>query len=472
MTGSLNRLLSTAILILVCTAASAQLAPHDISRPPENTATGQDDQESAVYTEKPEPSVQEQPLGRLPIDGFGTLEEKNGGLPATIWNGSSRDRLDFPMEQINTGIANDTLRNLLTKLLMTEATPPQGQSEINWLALRVSVLLNMGQDNKVREIIAALPPSIASQHMLQLQAELELAHGEYDKACNEPHPDTTKLDAKSARFWQKLNIMCQAYRGKHDEAALGLDVLNETNSSIPLFVEEIHRVNDRNYPTTALPRTLSLFDFGLIRMAKDMDRLKDHLDSLPNIAVKYLGEDEEADIKLREKATTRSRQLGLVSDADADKAQQQPFSPALTGDVTTLVNALGSGNPPGDADNTIIEHLTLDDINTQDSRRIERLLSLMQIFGYKVPEPVWAKLFSNRNRYDGEVPPALWLDALYQASQGNRKGEVVVLSALMLGTVNADKTSDLVLLTVINALKIAGFEKEAREIAYAAAKND
>lgn len=436
----------------------------------------QDDQDTADqgfvgYTEKPETPVQETPLPKPPVDSFGTLEASNGGLPATIWAGSSRDTLDFPMSQINTGITNDTLRNLLVKLLMTQAQPPQGRADINWLALRVSVLLNIGQDDKVLEIIAALPPSIASQHMLQLQTELELARGDIDKGCAERRPDTTQLDEKSALFWQKLNILCRAHGGKPEEASLGLDVLNETNSSTPLFAEEIHRINDRNYTMSALPKKLSLLDFAVMRVAGDTDRLKDHLDALPTIAVKYLAEDNSADMKLREKATTKALQLGLLPSSDAGKLPEQPFAKALESDITTLVTALGSGNPVNDADNAVITRLALGEAGIQDSRRIERLLSLMQIFGYKVPESTWEKLFDYKGRFDGDVPPAIWLDELYQASAASRKGEVIVLSALMLGSNDTDKISDLILIPVVKALKTVGFEKEAREIAYAAIKN-
>jgi hypothetical protein len=94
----------------------------------------------------------------------------------------------------------------------------------------------------------------------------------------------------------------------------------------------------------------------------------------------------------------------------------------------------------------------------------------MQVFGYTVPDAIWEKLFVHKNRFDGESPPAIWVDRITQAAQANRKGEVILLAALITGVSDVDKVNDLALLPVVKALKQVGFEKEARQIAYSAVK--
>ena len=139
-------------------------------------------------------------------------------------------------------------------------------------------------------------------------------------------------------------------------------------------------------------------------------------------------------------------------------------------DVTTIVTALGSGKPANDADAAVIARLALDDSVILDSRRIQRLLTLMEPFGYRVPPDVWGRLFVHRERFDGDMPPAVLVARLGEAAEAHRRGEVIVLAALIAAGNDADRLPDLALLPVIKALIVAGFETEARAIAHDAVK--
>ncbi len=441
--------------------------PQELNAPPENMDTEREP--DVGYTEAPSPVISEEPISKPSIEGFGALDPSNGGLPPTVWNNSTRESAEFLLTQIHSGIANETVRNLLAALLMTQADPPPGASKTSWLDLRIDTLINIGQDEKAIQMIGAVPGSVANPQLQQLQTVLELARGDYDKACQETQPDARSLDDRSALFWQKLHVACQAHNGKREEAQVGLDVLHETNSDDSFLQEAVRHINDRNVPIKSLPKNISLFDFALIRMAGDTEKLKDRIDTLPAIAVKYLAQDTAADVKLREKATARALQIGIIPNSESGKLPEQPFARDLAGDVTTLVSAL-SGSQISDSDNQVIARLNLDDVGIQDGRRLQKLLTLMQALGYQVPENTWQKLFAHRNRFDGEVPPALWLEKLGQAAQPERKAEIILLAALICDDVDADKMSDLALIPVVKSLKSAGFEKEARAIAYQAVK--
>jgi len=177
------------------------------------------------------------------------------------------------------------------------------------------------------------------------------------------------------------------------------------------------------------------------------------------------------EVKLREKATARAQQIGIMPVPESNRPPEQPFAKTLASDVSTLVTALGSGNKQAnDADNAVIARLSLDDAGISDSRRVEKLLTLMQLFGYKVPDATWQKLFAHKNRFDGEVPPAILIDKINQAALAGRKGEVILLAALITDGNEVDKASEIALIPVITALKMVGFEKEARVVAYDAVK--
>ncbi len=467
MSGFLNKaFLFFTVCSFSASFALAADAPHDTMT--ETVPVPAQESGDAGYEEAPPPSISESPVAKPSIDGFGTLEENHGGLPASVWKTSTRESADVLLSEIDSGVANDTIRNLLIRLLMTQATPPAGTSTTDWLTLRINTLINLGQDDKALQMISALPSTMTSEQILELQTGLQLAQGNYDKSCAAAQPDKPTADQSNNVFWKKLSILCQARAGKHDEAMVGLDILRETNSDEPFFQEQIRKIDDKTFLTRTLPSKFTLFDVAVIRAANDTDKLKDKIDVLPPVVLKYIAQDATLDIKLREKAANRAQQLGIIAAPDNSKTPEPAFTKNVASDVTTLATALGSGKPANDSDGAVIARLALDDSSIQDSRRIERLLTLMEPFGYKVPASVWQKLYAHKVRYDGEMPPARLVAQINDAAQFGRQAEVILLAALIAGNNDADKLPDLALLPIVKALKSVGFEKEARTLAFSA----
>ena len=208
----------------------------------------------------------------------------------------------------------------------------------------------------------------------------------------------------------------------------------------------------------------------LLRLAADTERLKDRIEAFPPVAVKYLAQDDKLDVKLREKATGRAQQLGIIPVGDGNKTPEPAFARPLASDVATLVTALGSGNPANDADNAVIARLALDETGIQDARRIQRLLSIMEPFGYKVAPQIWQKLLVHPERFDGEMPAASLVSRINDAAANGRRGEVIVLAGLIANG-DLERASDLGVVPVVRALLASGFEKEARKVAFAAVKS-
>ncbi|HEU5047164.1 MAG TPA: hypothetical protein VFT64_04890 [Rickettsiales bacterium] len=467
---------SNSLLILLAflpsIAFAALEAPHEIAPAitaqdkSDNSGGAMDSDAGVGYEEAPPATIESAPMEKPSTDGFGTLTESSGGLPGTIWQSDNRAADEFLLQQLHTGISDPALHDLLVKLLMTQSTPPTGTSSNDWLTLRVNALAGIGEDDKANTMINALPPSLAADQLLELQISIALAHGDYDRACKQTPPS-----GSTSAFWKKISILCQTRAGKFDEAMVGVDMLRESSPDDPFFQDLIRHLADRNVPLKTLPRDISLLDYSLIVMAGESNRLSDRLDSMPPIAVKYLAQDTRVDAKLREKATTKAQQLGLLPPTPSSTLPSQPFAKELASDVTTLVTALGSGQPPTDADNAVIARLAVENAGVRDSRRISRLLSCMELFGYKVPDKTWNVLLNRKGRFDGEIPPAMLVDRLGQAAQAGRKGETILTAALIAGNSSADNISDLALIPIVKALKSIGFEKEARQLAYEAVKN-
>jgi hypothetical protein len=463
------------LALLLSTSAAFAEAPHDIGPAFEQGAEGDAPsiQNDAVAVTPGENTISEAQVSAPAIDGFGTLEQGKGALSEDVWKGSARETAEGLLKALHSGVSGETLQNLVTRLLMTQAPAPQGQgrSSQSWFALRVNALIGIGKDEKAEEMIASLPASMTDASLLQIGAELKLARGQYDRVCEKLQPDALPADNSGEAFWRKLSILCKAQAGKQDEAMVGIDMLHEEQHTDDLFFQEaIRKIGDREAVIKSNPKQWSVLNVTLLRLAEATGKLQEHMDDLPPVVVKYLAQDSKLDIKLRERASARAQQLGIVPGGES-RTQEQPFSRPLASDVSTLVSALGSGKPVNDSDNAVIARLALGDAGFGDSRRIQRLLTLMEPFGYQVPPEVWDKLFVHRERYDGELPPASLVSRMTDAANAGRRGEVIILAALVAGGGDLEHASDLVLLPVVKALMAAGFEKEARDLVYAAVKS-
>lgn len=467
------------VLALLSSApiVGAATAPHPIATALDNGPIDNDtentmpDAQAGVAT-APDGAITETSVSAPPIDGFGILEQGKGALPEDIWKGSTRDTADPLLQDMRTGIANGTLQTLVTHLLMTQAVPPQGSGKgQSWFALRINALISIGQDESAEQMISSLPASMADASLLQLQTGLKLVRGEYDNACQNVQPGAVQPDPTGEDFWHKLAIMCQARAGKQDEAMVGVDLLREEHHTDDLFFQEaIRRIGDKTTPIKDNPKQWTLLNVALVRLANDTEKLKSSIEAFPAVAAKYMARDASLDIKLRERAQVRAQLLGVMPTPEGNKPPEQPFSRPLASDVTTLVAALGSDKPPNSADNAVIARLALDESGVIDSRRVQRLLTLMEPFGYHVPQEIWQKLFLHPERFDGDVPPAALVGRINDASNAHRSGEVILLSALITSGSDVDRISDLALLPIIKALIAAGYEKEARVIAHDAVK--
>jgi len=417
--------------------AFAQQAPHELLETP------------------PEP-VQMQAIAPLPATTPPSVQE-NTPLAYT-------PSLDFLLSLLNSAIPNTTLKSLVVELLAS----PAGTSQATWLERRADSLVALGQEAKLRQWLATIPATQATPHLKNLPVEIELARGNVDSICQQSQKEN---HASTDMFWQQINILCLAKNGKSDDAILALEIMNESGGVTPFFQEAIIHINQKAIPIKNIPSPLSLFDFAVLRMAGETDRLKEKFDTLPAFAIKFLSEDASIDVKLRERATLKAQQLGLIETKTEPKPGEQPFARNVAGEVVSLVKILEAGNAPNPADNAVIARLDVKNASVNDNRRIEKLLALMELFGYTVPKETWITLTHTKNRFDGDSPPAFLLTLLEQALTEHHKAEVIVCAALLFNGNESDKVSDLVLIPVVRAIKAIGLEKEARAVAFSAVHN-
>lgn len=470
MSGFLNK--ASLLLFTALVAPAYAQVPHTLVPPPRDDQAIVSDTHPDDSADRDSPRITAAPIAAPSIQGFGTFEAT--GNMADLWTGVSLDTAETLLGYFRVGIADPVLRDLTVRALTAQATPPQGAASPdaplqgagpNWLDDRVQALIAIGEGDKAASLLDSIPASMITPSLRKTQAELTLLRGDTDNACR------LAGSADEDVFWKKFAIFCDAVHGKGDQAMVGVDLLRESSpKDADLFFQEaIRRLGDPKSDVKNLPRQWSLFDVALLQAAHATDRIKDRIDQIPPPALLAISNDKDTDPKLREKANLRAQQTAMTPVPDSNKLPEPAFTKSLASDVSTLVASLESGAAPNAADNDVIARLAIGDgAAVQDTRRVQRLLTLMEPFGYHVPPAVWRTLLARKIRYDGDVPPAMLLARLDQASEAGHKGEVILLSGLILGSTETEHASELALRPVIVALKRAGFGVEARRIAASA----
>lgn len=186
-------------------------------------------------------------LPDLNPDSVGVLDETRGGLGADMWRGTGRERLDGLLRQLPAAPRSLTLRDLMRRLLLSNATAPGGNTggdtggdsgRGSLLALRLERLLAMGELDGVRDLLQAggTRDSTRDSAGVAVRAEVELLllAGDLKGACETV---LRRIAEYESTLLTKILVFCQALAGEHDRAALGLGLMREEQSEQdPAFV--------------------------------------------------------------------------------------------------------------------------------------------------------------------------------------------------------------------------------------------
>src|SRR4029077_2972361 len=122
--------------------------------------------------------------------------------------------------------ASPAMRDLMRRLLLTNAQAPEGKSGgVNLFGARADRLMAMGLTSEAAALLALAPGSAADTLGARQRIDSLLLAGDDDGACKAVN-DTRKTASGGAE-WQKAQVFCQLRAGENDQAALGLDLLRE-----------------------------------------------------------------------------------------------------------------------------------------------------------------------------------------------------------------------------------------------------
>jgi hypothetical protein len=168
-----------------------------------------------------------------PIDPatVGVLTESDpGGFPAEIWQGLDRRAVASLLRSLPAELASPVIRDLVRRLLLTSAAPPQGAAPpagpdgTTLLGLRAERLLALGDTAATVRLLEVSPEGSGDALLDRTRIEANLVVGREEAACRQAREG---VGAHGGAWWSKALVFCQLAAGEEDAAVLGLDLLRE-----------------------------------------------------------------------------------------------------------------------------------------------------------------------------------------------------------------------------------------------------
>ncbi len=164
------------------------------------------------------------------LDGFGVLNIDNGGFRADVWNNTRAQQVVPLLERLaDKPLQDAAARNLLRRLLVTQAQPPQGAQ--NWLALRLKVLQAHHMAEAMQALLMGVNPVLLQQNpsLNRYWVASNLLVGETNTACDFVTGYVLNSDDP---FWREAVLVCQGIKKQLGPLQLGLSA----NQATPLPV--------------------------------------------------------------------------------------------------------------------------------------------------------------------------------------------------------------------------------------------
>lgn len=257
-------------------------------------------------------------LGGVDASAAGLISDTSGGLGADMWRGATRADVDHYLAIMPVATSSPVVNDLSRRLLLTGATPPEGQvSGASLLSIRLNRLIASGRADLAAQLgrgtLADKSPPVA---MARARAALSLADD--DAACSElanlPAGNDPAHDAADA-FSMRLSAFCQIRSGKTAEANVTFDLAREEAYDNPLFYSLAYQANEGLKLKSPAPKSLDALDVRFYALAKRP--LPDDAGKIvsPGV-VKTLAEDDTIALPIRIEAGERAVAYGVMKGSD------------------------------------------------------------------------------------------------------------------------------------------------------------
>jgi hypothetical protein len=185
------------------------------------------------------PGVQVDQLKTPEFDSAGTLTDADGGLGAQMWKGTPRPLVESLLPKLPVNVVSPAMRNLMRRLLLTGAAPPEGPASGSSLIVeRARLLAAMGDQSGVTALLEAIPGRANDPILLRLETDVRFLGNDNARACS-----TAASQVREGRdsYWLKAFAFCQALAGEVGKAQLASALLREMGEEDAVFTQIMDR---------------------------------------------------------------------------------------------------------------------------------------------------------------------------------------------------------------------------------------
>ncbi|MCD6074127.1 MAG: putative Antifreeze glycopeptide polyprotein [Rhodospirillales bacterium] len=209
--------------------------------------------------------VESAPLAAIDPESIGPLNREQGGFDFDMWSGTRRGLVETMLPQMPARTVSPTLRNLMHRLLLTNAQAPGGQAQKNLVVLRAAQLAAMGDGPGLESLLRTAPARGTDPALLRIEADMLFLDNDNSRVCALVASQSgTSPDA----YWRKADIFCQALAGEQARAWLGSDMLREQGDKDALFVDLLDALTNGAKPKVDSMAKAQPLHFAMARAAK------------------------------------------------------------------------------------------------------------------------------------------------------------------------------------------------------------
>ena len=251
-----------------------------------------------------------QSLQELDRDSIGLLDDNQGGLGADMWSGISRSFVTRLLVLLPSRINSPIMRNLMRRLLLTEAVAPKKvRSQPALLPLRIGALFETGDLKSALALISLTSNRTSEEGLARIGIDGRLFGNDTAGACQLVQ---VQSDQFKGVYWQKAAAFCLAMAGKMAQANLISDVLAEnTNSLNPAFFSAMDKLSGAASPKISSLKGPSALMLSLMRSA-GLILPKDVIEDASPSALRLISLSPNAPIEVRLAAGELARVLGVI----------------------------------------------------------------------------------------------------------------------------------------------------------------
>lgn len=291
---------------------------------------------------KPQEEREAKPLNQVPeltqmsaddVKSVGILSSDNGFRPDVFTASSYKESRELIMSISENDTNNRTFKNILTRLLVTQATPPvlnvPEDEQENWLAIRIKALQSIGEYKQSQTLLAKAGIQAGNVNQFlglpQAWAENELVTGNTTNVCPFIRNNILNSDAS---FWRKALLTCQLLTGDEKGLELSLNMVDEKarRSDTLLFnLLDAAQGNAEN-PILRPDQKISALHASIFMFAPDL-LTPNVIDLMPDVALRKIAKNVALDMSLRiQSAESLVQRFNFIDDVALlgllyDKAQ-------------------------------------------------------------------------------------------------------------------------------------------------------